>query len=55
MFEDYEKYLTFVEQEPVFNKSLFIEKKQKKKKIFIMKYWIQVYFDDLQKMHQMKK
>ena len=34
MFQDYAKYLSFIEQDPVFNKSLFIEKKSNSEKKF---------------------
>ena len=34
MFHDYAKYLSFIEQDPVFNKSLFIEKKPNNEKNF---------------------
>ena len=34
MFQDYAKYLSFIEQDPVFNKSLFLEKKPNNEKKF---------------------
>jgi len=34
MFQDYAKYLSFIEQDPVFNKSLFLEKKPNNQKSF---------------------
>jgi hypothetical protein len=34
MFQDYAKYLSFVEEDPVFNKSLFLEKKPNNEKAF---------------------
>ena len=34
MFQDYAKYLSFIEEDPVFNKSLFLEKKPNNEKQF---------------------
>ena len=34
MFQDYAKYLSFIEQDPVFNKSLFLEKKSSNEQNF---------------------
>ena len=34
MFQDYARYLSFIEQDPVFNKSLFLEKKSNNEKSF---------------------
>ena len=34
MFQDYARYLSFIEEDPVFNKSLFIEKKPNNEKAF---------------------